>query len=217
MVYERKSVNVERILRIGVLGAKKVGKTCLITRLLKRGYPDKYSPTIETLFRYDIQTSEKKFTKLEILDTAGNFEFPDMLRKAVRSCHAFVLMFDLSDAKRTFREVETLRQLILDERSGESVPIIVIGNKSDLIIKEDNVENKVLDAIVSIDWDCTYLTTSAKCDTNISDVYKAVCKELDIKSLQDIDVVQRTKDATQKIVKIKRISLLKRGFSVKSF
>nr|XP_034312917.1 ras-related protein Rap1-like [Crassostrea gigas] len=96
---------------------------------------------------------------------------------------------------RTFREVETLRQLILDERGGESVPIIVIGNKSDLIIKEDNVENKVLDAIVSIDWGCTYLTTSAKCDTNISDVYKAVCKGLGIDvrqtNVNDEDAVTR--------------------------
>ncbi|XP_034312916.2 dexamethasone-induced Ras-related protein 1-like [Magallana gigas] len=154
MVYERKSASIERILRIGVLGAKKVGKTSMITRLLKRRYPDKYSPTIETLFRYDIQTSEKKFTKLEILDTAGNFEFPEMLRKAVRSCHAFVLMFDLNDSKQTFREVETLRQLILDERSGESVPIIVIANKSDSVVVKDSEENKVLDAVVSIDWDC---------------------------------------------------------------
>lgn len=108
-MYDKKSVTVERILRIGVLGAKKVGKTSLIIRLLKKGFPDKYSPTIETMFRYDIQTSENKFTKLEILDTAGDFEFPDMLRKAVKSCHAFVLMFDLSDPARTFREVEILR------------------------------------------------------------------------------------------------------------
>lgn len=213
----RQRVVIERSLRIGVLGAKEVGKTSMITRLLKKRFPDKYSPTIETLFRYDIQTSEKKFTKLEILDTAGNFEFPEMLRKAVRSCHAFALVFDLSDPVRTFREVETLRQLIHEERSGESVPIIVIGNKSDSVVMEDVVENTIIDAIVSIDWGCTYLTTSAKCDTNISDVYKAVCKELDIKSLQDIGVVQRSKDATQKIVKTKRVSLLKRKLSVKSF
>ncbi|XP_052690408.1 GTP-binding protein Di-Ras1-like [Crassostrea angulata] len=214
MVYERKSASIERILRIGVLGAKKVGKTSMITRLLKKRFPDKYSPTIETLFRYDIQTSEKKFTKLEILDTAGNFEFPEMLRKAVRSCHAFVLMFDLNDSKQTFREVETLRQLILDERSGESVPIIVIANKSDSVVVKDSEENKVLDAVVSIDWDCTYLTTSAKCDTNISDVYNAVCKGLGIKVRQDTDVNQSNKDATPKISKT---TLMKRRFSIKSF
>ncbi|XP_052690362.1 ras-related protein Rap1-like [Crassostrea angulata] len=186
---------MEGCFRIAVLGTKKVGKTCLIAQLLKKSFPDTYSPTIEALFQYNIQTSENKFAKLEILDTAGSFEFPDLLRKAVRSCHALVLMFDLSDSMRTFREVETLRQLILDERGGESVPLIVIGNKSDLIIKEDNVENKVLDAIVSIDWDCTYLTTSAKCDTNISDVYKAVCKGLGIDvrqtNVNDEDAVTR--------------------------
>lgn len=76
--------------------------------------------------------------------------------------------------------METLRQLFLDERSGDSVPIIVIGKKSHLILKEDSVKNKFLDASVSIDWDCTYLAISAKSDTNISDVYKTVCKGLGI-------------------------------------
>uniref|UniRef100_K1RVJ1 GTP-binding protein Di-Ras1 n=1 Tax=Magallana gigas TaxID=29159 RepID=K1RVJ1_MAGGI len=137
-----------------------------------------------------------------------------MLRTAVRSCHAFVLMFDLNDSKQTFREVETLRQLILDERSGESVPIIVIANKSDSVVVKDSEENKVLDAVVSIDWDCTYLTTSAKCDTNISDVYNAVCKGLGIKVRQDTDVNQSNKDATPKISKT---TLMKRRFSIKSF
>ena len=37
-----------------------------------------------------------------------------------------------------------------------------------------------IDAIVSIDWGCPYITTTVICDVNISDVYTAVCKELKI-------------------------------------
>ena len=194
---------MEKSYRIAVLGAKKTGKTCLINRLLKKRFPEKYDPTIETLFRYDIRTCEDKFTKLEILDAAGDFEFPDMLRKAIRSCHAFVLVFDVSNPQRTFGEVETLRQLIHEEKCTESLPIIVIGNKSDLVSKQDNVDNKILDAIVSIDWGCPYITTSAKCDVNISDVYTAVCKELKIKIKHSSDVNGNT---TKHGVKHRRLS-----------
>lgn len=138
---------MESCSRVAFLGAKKVGKTCLITQLLKKSLPTKYSPTIETMFRYDIQTAEDSFTKLEIVDTAGNFEFPNMLKKAVRSCHAFVLVFDLSNPMRTFEEIEMLRQLIIEEKGTEYAPIIVIGNKKDLVYGQDSVDNKILDTM----------------------------------------------------------------------
>ncbi|XP_061195501.1 ras-related protein Rap-2a-like [Saccostrea echinata] len=207
---------MEKCFRIAVLGAKKVGKTCLITQILKRGFREKYDPTIETMFRYDIHTSENKYTKLEILDTAGDFEYPELLREAVKSSHAFALVFDLNNAMQTFREIEALRQLIIEEKR-EQVPIIVVGNKLDLI-HEETIDNKVIDAIVSIDWGCTYLTTSAKCDVNVSDVYRAVCKELNIIIEQKSDVNDVSKEnKSQNVKPWRRISLRKRRFSVKSF
>ena len=129
-----------------------------------------------------------------------------MLRKAIRSCQAFVLVFDVSDPERTFGEVETLRQLIHEEKCTESLP--VIGNKSDLVSKQDNVNNKILDAIVSIDWGCTYIMVSAK-----SDVYTAVCKEHKIKGNQKSTV--KREESTSNIVETKKMSIIRR-FSIKS-
>ncbi|XP_061194754.1 ras-related protein Rap-2a-like [Saccostrea echinata] len=206
---------MEKCFRIAVLGAKMVGKTCLIKQILKRGFREKDAPTIETMFRYDIHTSENKYTKLEILDTAGDFEYLDLLKEAVKTSHAFALVFDLNNAMQTFREIEALRQLIIEEKR-EQVPIIVVGNKSDLI-HEDTIDNKVIDAIVSIDWGCTYLTASAQCDVNVSDVYRAVCKELNIIIEQKPDVNDVCKETKSQNVKPwRRISLHKRRFSVKS-
>ena len=131
-----------------------------------------------------------------------------MLRKAIRSCQAFVLVFDVNDPERTFGEVETLRQLIHEEKCTESLPVIVIGNKSDPVSKQDNVNNKILDAIVSIDWGCTYITVSAK-----SDVYTAVCKEHKIKGNQKSTV--KREESTSNIVETKKMSIIRR-FSIKS-
>ena len=200
-----------RTYRIAVLGAKKVGKTCLINRLLRKGFPCKYNPTIETLFRYETRTCDENVIKLEILDTAGDFEFPDMLKMAIRSCHAFVLVFDVSDPQRTFGEVETLRQLIFEEKRTESIPIIVIGNKADIVSKEDDVDNKIMDAIVSIDWGCSFITTSARCGENIDDVYAAVCKGLQLK-VSDVKI--KNEEPRSKIVKTKKMSSIRRKFSI---
>ncbi|XP_062583396.1 ras-related protein Rap-2a-like [Saccostrea cucullata] len=210
---------MEKCFRIAVLGARKVGKTCLIKQILKRGFREKDDPTAERMFRYDIHTSKNKYTKLEILDTAGDFEYLDLLKEVVKTSHAFALVFDLDNAMQTFREIEALRQLILEEKR-EEVPIIVVGNKSDLV-QEDSIDNKVIDAVVSIDWGCTYLTTSAKCDVNVSDVYSAVCKELNIVTEPKPDENEVCKEhgkvRKQNTKPWQRISLRKRRFSVKSF
>ena len=123
------------------------------------------------------------------------------------------MVFDVSDPERTFSIVETLRQLIHEEKCTESLPVIVIGNKSDLVSKQDNVDNKILDAIVSIDWGCTYIKVSAKCDENISDVYTTVCKEHKIKGNQKSTV--KREESTSNIVETKKMSIITR-FSITS-
>ena len=183
-------MKMESCSNIAFVGSYKVGKMCLITQLIKKSLPEKNSPTIKTMFRYEIQTSADSCTTLEILETADYFEFPNMLKKAVGSCYAFVLVFDLSNPMQTFEEIIMLRQLIIEEkgRGHAHAPIIVIGNKKDLVYGQDSIDNKILDAIVSNHWGCRCITTSAQCDVNISDVNKAVCKELKIKIKQSLVV-----------------------------
>ena len=118
----------------------------------------------------------------------------------------------------TFDEMDTPRKLIIEEKGNEHAPIIVIGNKKDLVYGQDNVDNKILDAIVSIDWGCPYITTSAKCDVNISDVYTAVCKELKIKIKHSSDVNGNSGNTRKHGVKHRRLSFsaIKRRMSVLS-
>ena len=47
----------------------------------------------------------------------------------------------------TFDEMETPRKLIIEEKGNEHAPIIVIGNKKDLVYGEDSVDNKILDTM----------------------------------------------------------------------
>ena len=47
----------------------------------------------------------------------------------------------------TFDEIETPRKLIIEEKGREHAPIIVIGNKKDLVHGQDSVENKILDTM----------------------------------------------------------------------
>ena len=66
-------------IRLVALGPPAVGKTSIIKRFLFNTYTDKYKPTIEDLFSKEFQLNGVKI-KVDILDTAGQVEFPAMRR-----------------------------------------------------------------------------------------------------------------------------------------
>ena len=59
---------------------------------------DKYHPTVEEQHIKHYQTNAGPIS-MEVLDTAGAYQFPEMRKLAVRTGNAFVLVFSLADLK----------------------------------------------------------------------------------------------------------------------
>lgn len=57
---------------------------------------------------------------------------------SISSADAFILVYDVTDAS-TFEEVRTVRDQIHETKGSHSVPIVVVGNKIDLLQKNDNL------------------------------------------------------------------------------
>ena len=117
--------------RLVVLGAGRVGKTCLLQRFLNNKFIEAYRPTVEDLhcksFVYN-----GSLVSLDILDTAGNLEFPAMRRLSISTAHAFLLVFAI-DNRESFEEVRCLWQQIEELRTNlADLPRVVAANKSDL-------------------------------------------------------------------------------------
>lgn len=116
------------------MGAAKVGKSAIINQFLYNTFSPKYKRTVEEMHRGDFNVSGIQLT-LDILDTSGSYDFPAMRELSIRSADAFVLVYDVNDAS-TFAEVEALRSQILASKG--TVPIVVVGNKVDLVMENDN-------------------------------------------------------------------------------
>jgi len=126
--------------RIVVMGAAEVGKTCIITRLLYHKFLTEYKATVEELHSGQFEVNGLPLT-LDILDTSGLYQFPAMRRLSITTGDAFVLVYSVNDPA-SFGEVERLREEILLEKTKDAlplpvqrkgvVPLVVVGNKTDL-------------------------------------------------------------------------------------
>jgi len=116
--------------KIVVMGAAKVGKSSLISQFLYGTFSPKYKRTIEEMHHGDFSVAGVTLT-LDILDTSGAYEFPAMRALSMSSADAFILVYDVNDSS-TFEEVRALRDQIHETKGGTAVPIVVVGNKTDL-------------------------------------------------------------------------------------
>ena len=101
----------------------------------------------------------------------------------IRLGTAFILVFDLKNVK-TLKSLVELRQIIVNIKGSEDVPLVLVGNKSDLVNPNDiaNLETEFYNVINS--FKCFYIETSAKLNTNVADIFKVII-QLVVKDMDD--------------------------------
>jgi small GTP-binding protein len=138
--------DLERI-RLVTLGGTGVGKSSIVKRFLFNTYPDKHKPTVEDLYNqeYDIGSTT---LKVDLLDTAGDLQFPAMRRLSITTAHAFLLVYAI-DSRESFEQVKSCFEEIREHRADfQEVPIVIAGNKAELpAIKRDVEFDEVCDWI----------------------------------------------------------------------
>ncbi|XP_049311387.1 ras-related protein Rap-2a [Bactrocera dorsalis] len=167
--------------KIVVMGAAKVGKTSIITQFLYNTFTTKYKRTIEEMHQGNFSIAGVSLT-LDILDTAGSYEFPAMRALSISSADAFILVYDVTDAS-TFEEVRMKRDQIHETKATTAVPIVVVGNKIDLVAEKEDarkVEYATTESVVTLDWENGFVEASAAKNENITQVFKELLSQAKI-------------------------------------
>ncbi|CAD7077170.1 unnamed protein product [Hermetia illucens] len=162
--------------RVVVMGAAKVGKSCIISQFLYDKYISRYRQTIEELHRGEYELPDGASLTLDILDTSGSFEFPAMRALSISTAGAFILVFAVDDED-SWNEVSRLRKQIVDSR-GFKAPIVIVGNKVDTSSRK--LKQEVTESIATIDWKCGYVECSAKDNVGIIEVFKELLVQSNI-------------------------------------
>ncbi|CAL8141668.1 unnamed protein product [Orchesella dallaii] len=162
--------------RLVLLGGPGVGKSAIVKRFLFNQYPEKHKPTVEDSYSHEFNVDSSIPLKVDILDTAGDFQFPAMRRLSIANAHAFRIVYAI-DSKVSFEQVKGCFEEIREQRSDfQEVPIIIAGNKADIGMNKREVE---FDEVC--DWIHDYLPKlrgkamecSAKENRNVREIFKA--------------------------------------------
>ena len=160
--------------KIVVLGSGGVGKSAITAQFINKIFIEKYDPTIEDSYRKHHEVDGKPVV-LEILDTAGTEQFTAMRNLYLKNSEGFIIVFSLV-AYSSFLELNELRDQVLRVKDTPNPPMLLIGNKCDLIA-ERQVPNEEIQNLIKT-WKIQYLEVSAKTNTNVVESFENIVRQI---------------------------------------
>jgi len=156
---------------IVAIGGSRVGKSALAIQLTQNHFIDDYDPEIDELYRRQVTLNEESCL-LDVFECHKGPEHSARREQSIFAAHAFVLVYSIT-ARESFLELEELRQEILRIKGTDSVPMVLVGNKSDL---EDERQVLLAEGIRTAErYSCPFFEASAKLRINVDDpFYQAV-------------------------------------------
>lgn len=133
-------------------------------------------------------------TNLHSLDTAGTEQFTAMRELYMRQGQGFLLVFSITSMS-SLQELAELRDQIIRIKDDENIPLVIVGNKSDL--EEDRVVSRARAFQISQLWgNAPYYETSARRRANVDEVFIDLCrqiirKDMHMTQMRDQDMTSR--------------------------
>lgn len=155
-------------LKVIIVGDYRAGKTAITRRFIENSFDEKYLPTIHLkVSKKDIKIEEAEI-KLVIWDIGGQaFNMSPYRDQFYQGAQLVMLLIDRT-RKKTLEHVDLWINDTLKSLSNR-IPIILLGNKSDLteeiIVSEEDIKSE------ANRLDIDYYLTSAKTGENINEAF----------------------------------------------
>uniref|UniRef100_F1L4K2 Ras-related protein Rab-21 n=1 Tax=Ascaris suum TaxID=6253 RepID=F1L4K2_ASCSU len=168
------SANTSFTFKVVLLGEGAVGKSSLMLRYVENKFNPRHISTIQASFLCKKIVVDGNAVILNIWDTAGQEKFHALGPIYYRDSHGALLIYDITDLH-SFEKVKSwvkeLRRIL-----GESVVLLIVGNKTDLE-RNRNVERQTaLEYAKSVGAD--HCETSAKNNVGINEAFELLTKAM---------------------------------------
>ncbi|TFG29531.1 MAG: GTP-binding protein [Promethearchaeota archaeon] len=164
------------VFKITVIGNGAVGKTSLIKKYTQGSFQKDYIKTLGAQFsKYDEEIDGNN-VKLFFWDIAGQAEFMFMRPTFYKGSKAAIIVFSHApEEEESFEHVINWHDDI--KKFCGDLPIVLFGNKIDLVKEEDLDEKKVKDLVKKRKF-LGYYRTSAKTGSGVYEAFQAIIKDL---------------------------------------
>ncbi|CAG8570251.1 9626_t:CDS:2 [Acaulospora morrowiae] len=155
-----------------VLGSR---KSSLTIQFVENHFVDSYYPTIENTFNKVIRYRGQEIAA-DIIDSAGQDEYSILNSTHAVGVDGYILVYSVT-SRQSFEMLKIIREKILTYTGTDSVPIVLVGNKTDLHLQRQltSDEGKGLAA----QWNCAWTEASAKHNENITRIFELMINEIE--------------------------------------
>ena len=164
------------VFKITVIGDGAVGKTSLIKKYTQGSFQKDYIKTLGAQFsKYDEEIDGNN-VKLFFWDIAGQAEFMFMRPTFYKGSKAAIIVFSHApEEEESFEHVVNWHDDI--KKFCGDLPIVLFGNKIDLVNEDELDEKKVKDLVKKRKF-LGYYRTSAKTGSGVYEAFQAIIKDL---------------------------------------
>ena len=163
--------------KILLLGAPAVGKTSILNRFVKNLFSYDYITSIGINYlTKEIKLDQKRLAKLVIWDVAGQEKFRFLRKEFYAGANGALVIFDLTRLK----TYEALEEWIseMNEILLKDIPIIIIGNKLDLIKEVSRSIDEDIVRDYAKNRGSIYIETSAKTGEKVEDAFNELASRM---------------------------------------
>jgi len=161
--------------KIAIVGSRAVGKSSLTVQFVENRFVESYYPTIENTFSRTIKYKNQEYT-CEIIDTAGQDEYSILNSRHSIGIHGYMLVYSVA-SRQSFEMVKIIRDKVLNHLGADWVPIVVVGNKSDLHIQRQVSADE--GRALTTEWNCAWTEASARHDENVAKAFEMMIEQIE--------------------------------------
>jgi Ras-related protein Ral-A len=161
--------------KVIMVGSGGVGKSALTLQFMYDEFVEEYEPTKADSYRKKVVLDGEECS-IDILDTAGQEDYSAIRDNYYRSGEGFICVFSITDQESFDATAEFREQILRVKNSDPNIPIMLVGNKSDL--DADRQVSLASAQQRAEQWAVSYVETSAKNRTNVDKVFYDLMREI---------------------------------------
>jgi small GTP-binding protein len=188
------------VYKVVLIGDSGVGKTNLMTQYARNEFNLHSKSTIGVEFMNKTIEYDNNIIKIQIWDTAGQERYRALTSAYFRGASGVVLLYDITHHI-SFENITKI-WIPLVKSHLENIPIILIGNKSDLEeFREVKLEESEKCASIN---NLLFTETSSKDNIGIEDAFYKLIEKMykkDIHQMESVSTIFLTNNLTESILK----------------